>query len=166
MTEKLRFAGLPRTTVSSWPVERPTVCSLRSYWSDQNHGVSLAGGVRQQCPPVGQGIRGPLAGDHPAQHLLGLLPGPPGREHGDHPIEDLHVVGVDRDLPSYPGLEPIRGRLPEVGDLERNAATGFEGGSAGFFALVLSHTMQGTFGDPFRVVQTLPGVASVISLLI
>ncbi|HZI79902.1 MAG TPA: gluconate 2-dehydrogenase subunit 3 family protein [Vicinamibacterales bacterium] len=36
-----------------------------------------------------------------------------------------------------------------LGDLERNAATGFEGGSAGFFALVLSHTMQGTFSDPF-----------------
>ena len=34
-------------------------------------------------------------------------------------------------------------------DLERNAATGFTGGSAGFFALVLSHTVQGTFGDPF-----------------
>ena len=34
-------------------------------------------------------------------------------------------------------------------ELERNTATGFDGGSAGFFALVLSHTMQGTFGDPF-----------------
>jgi gluconate 2-dehydrogenase gamma chain len=36
-----------------------------------------------------------------------------------------------------------------LADLERNAATGFEGGSAGFFTLVLGHTMQGTFGDPF-----------------
>ena len=36
-----------------------------------------------------------------------------------------------------------------LADLERNSATGFDGGSAGFFALVLSHTMQGTFGDPF-----------------
>jgi gluconate 2-dehydrogenase gamma chain len=34
-------------------------------------------------------------------------------------------------------------------DLERNAATGFAGGSAPFFALVLAHTVQGTFGDPF-----------------
>jgi len=33
-------------------------------------------------------------------------------------------------------------------DLERNAAKGFEG-SAGFFNLVLAHTVQGTFGDPF-----------------
>ena len=33
-------------------------------------------------------------------------------------------------------------------DLERNAATGFEG-SAAFFNLVLAHTVQGTFGDPF-----------------
>jgi gluconate 2-dehydrogenase gamma chain len=34
-------------------------------------------------------------------------------------------------------------------EMERNAATGFAGGSAAFFALVRSHTMQGTFGDPF-----------------
>src|SRR5207344_3369477 len=33
-------------------------------------------------------------------------------------------------------------------DLERNAAQGFDG-SAVFFNLVLSHTVQGTFCDPF-----------------
>ena len=36
-----------------------------------------------------------------------------------------------------------------LGDLERNAAPGFAGGSAPFFNLVLAHTVQGTFGDPF-----------------
>jgi gluconate 2-dehydrogenase gamma chain len=37
-----------------------------------------------------------------------------------------------------------------LADLERNVATGFEGmPAAGFFNLVLSHTLQGTFGDPF-----------------
>jgi len=34
-------------------------------------------------------------------------------------------------------------------DLERNVATGFANGSAGFFNLVLAHTLQGTFGDPY-----------------
>jgi hypothetical protein len=34
-------------------------------------------------------------------------------------------------------------------DVERNTATGFNGGSAPFFALVLAHTLQGTFCDPF-----------------
>jgi len=34
-------------------------------------------------------------------------------------------------------------------DVETGAATGFTGGSAQFFALVLSHTHQGTFGDPY-----------------
>ena len=33
-------------------------------------------------------------------------------------------------------------------DMERNTAKGFTN-AAGFFNLVLSHTMQGTFGDPF-----------------
>jgi gluconate 2-dehydrogenase gamma chain len=35
-----------------------------------------------------------------------------------------------------------------LADIERNAAVGFPGGSAAFFNLVLSHTLQGTFGDP------------------
>ena len=34
-------------------------------------------------------------------------------------------------------------------DVETGAATGFTGGSAAFFAMVLSHTHQGTFGDPY-----------------
>jgi gluconate 2-dehydrogenase gamma chain len=34
-------------------------------------------------------------------------------------------------------------------DVETGAATGFAGGSAAFFNLVLSHTHQGTFGDPY-----------------
>lgn len=34
-------------------------------------------------------------------------------------------------------------------DVETGAATGFTGGSAAFFAMVRSHTLQGTFGDPF-----------------
>jgi gluconate 2-dehydrogenase gamma chain len=34
-------------------------------------------------------------------------------------------------------------------DVETGAATGFTGSSAVFFAMVLSHTHQGTFGDPY-----------------
>jgi gluconate 2-dehydrogenase gamma chain len=34
-------------------------------------------------------------------------------------------------------------------DVETGAATGFTGSSAAFFALVLGHTHQGTFGDPY-----------------
>ena len=34
-------------------------------------------------------------------------------------------------------------------DVETGAATGFTGSSAAFFATVLSHTHQGTFGDPY-----------------
>jgi gluconate 2-dehydrogenase gamma chain len=36
-----------------------------------------------------------------------------------------------------------------IGDLERNVATGFTPSSAAFFGLVLSHTIQGTFCDPY-----------------
>ncbi len=34
-------------------------------------------------------------------------------------------------------------------DVETGAATGFTGSSAAFFSLVLNHTHQGTFGDPY-----------------
>ena len=34
-------------------------------------------------------------------------------------------------------------------DVESGAATGFTGSPAAFFALVLNHTHQGTFGDPY-----------------
>jgi len=34
-------------------------------------------------------------------------------------------------------------------EVETGAATGFTGSSAAFFALVLTHTQQGTFGDPY-----------------
>ena len=34
-------------------------------------------------------------------------------------------------------------------DVETGAATGFTGSSAAFFNLVLTHTHQGTFGDPY-----------------
>src|SRR6185503_13235633 len=34
-------------------------------------------------------------------------------------------------------------------DLERNTATGFATGSAAFFTVVLSHTIQGMFCDPY-----------------
>jgi gluconate 2-dehydrogenase gamma chain len=36
-----------------------------------------------------------------------------------------------------------------LGDLERNVATGFTPDAATFFNLVLAHTLQGTFCDPF-----------------
>jgi gluconate 2-dehydrogenase gamma chain len=36
-----------------------------------------------------------------------------------------------------------------LGDMERNAATGFTPSAAAFFELVLGHTLEGTFGDPY-----------------
>jgi gluconate 2-dehydrogenase gamma chain len=36
-----------------------------------------------------------------------------------------------------------------LGDLEKNAATGFVPNAAAFFALVRTHTIQGTFCDPY-----------------
>ena len=34
-------------------------------------------------------------------------------------------------------------------DVETGAATGFTGSSGAFFGMVRTHTLQGTFGDPY-----------------
>ena len=49
-----------------------------------------------------------------------------------------------------PFLElPARDRDSVLIDVETGAATGFQGSSAVFFAMVRTHTLQGTFGDPY-----------------
>ncbi|HYE86750.1 MAG TPA: gluconate 2-dehydrogenase subunit 3 family protein, partial [Vicinamibacterales bacterium] len=42
-----------------------------------------------------------------------------------------------------------RDQISVLIDVETGAATGFTGSSAQFFAMVRTHTLQGTFGDPY-----------------
>jgi len=42
-----------------------------------------------------------------------------------------------------------RDQISVLIDVETGAATGFQGSSGVFFAMVRSHTLQGTFGDPY-----------------
>jgi len=63
------------------------------------------------------------------------------------------LAALDRYSQSSRG-KPFTGLTPAdqdavLTDVERGSATGFTGSSAAFFALVLSHTHQGTFGDPY-----------------
>jgi gluconate 2-dehydrogenase gamma chain len=44
---------------------------------------------------------------------------------------------------------PTRDQDSVLIDVETGAATGFPGSSAVFFAMVRTHTLQGTFGDPY-----------------
>jgi gluconate 2-dehydrogenase gamma chain len=63
------------------------------------------------------------------------------------------LAALDRYAQSSRG-EPFA-RLPAADqnavltDVERGTATGFPGSSAQFFAMLRSHTWQGTFGDPY-----------------
>ena len=63
------------------------------------------------------------------------------------------LVALDRYAQSSRG-KPFA-QLPTVDqdsvliDVETGAATGFTGSSAAFFAMMLNHTHQGTFGDPY-----------------
>ena len=63
------------------------------------------------------------------------------------------LAALDRYAQSSRG-KPFRDLSPADQDLvlidvETGAATGFTGSSAQFFAMVLGHTHQGMFGDPF-----------------
>lgn len=99
----------------------------------------------------------------------------PSDEHGPGAREARVIHYIDRALggalassrPAYTaGLASLdhyaqssRGRrFPDLSsadkdsvlkDVETSAATGFAGGSARFFAMVLSHARQGMFGDPY-----------------
>lgn len=99
----------------------------------------------------------------------------PSDEHGPGATEAQAVHYIDRALggalassrAAYSGglaalnryAEASRGapftQLPAIDqdslliDVETGAATGFNGSSAAFFAMVLNHTHQGTFGDPY-----------------
>lgn len=44
---------------------------------------------------------------------------------------------------------PTRDQDSVLIDVETGAATGFTGGAGAFFAMVRTHTLQGTFGDPY-----------------
>jgi|SRR5687767_9775762 len=44
---------------------------------------------------------------------------------------------------------PVRDQDSVLIDVETGAATGFTGSAAAFFAMVRTHTLQGTFGDPY-----------------
>ena len=44
---------------------------------------------------------------------------------------------------------PSRDQDSVLIDVETGTATGFTGSSAGFFGMVRTHTLQGTFGDPY-----------------
>ena len=62
------------------------------------------------------------------------------------------LAALDRHAQTSKGAPFLR-LLPAdqdavLGDIERNAATGFTPSAAAFFGLVLSHTIQGTFCDP------------------
>ncbi len=63
------------------------------------------------------------------------------------------LAALDRYARSSRG-KPFRDLSPTdqdsvLVDVETGAASGFAGGSAPFFAMVLGHTHQGMFGDPF-----------------
>jgi len=59
----------------------------------------------------------------------------------------LEVYARERQGQSFSELEPEQQDLV-LAELEANRATGFNPDSESFFALVLEHTLQGTFSDP------------------
>ena len=70
-------------------------------------------------------------------------------------LQSLYATGLDavdthaRDTAGQPFAELDANQQDAVlGDLESNAAEGFEPDAAAFFDMVLQHTIEGTFADP------------------
>ena len=94
---------------------------------------------------------GPGAREARAAHYIDRALG--GALASSRPAYTAGFAAFDRYCRSSRGapfLElPARDQDSALIDVETGAATGFTGSSAAFFALVLNHTHQGTFGDPY-----------------
>ncbi len=94
---------------------------------------------------------GPGAREARAAHFIGRALGGAVRESRD--AYRAGLAAFDRYCQSSrhaPFLQlSERDQISALIDVEIGAATGFTGSSGQFFAMVRTHTLQGTFGDPF-----------------
>jgi gluconate 2-dehydrogenase gamma chain len=94
---------------------------------------------------------GPGATEARAAHYIDRALG--GALASSRPAYTSGLAALDRYARSSRGAEFIQLSATDQDsvliDVETGAATGFTGSSAAFFALLLGHTHQGTFGDPY-----------------
>ena len=94
---------------------------------------------------------GPGAREARAAHYIDRALG--GALSGSRPAYTAGLAAFDaycRSSRRAPFLElSTRDQDSVLIDVETGAATGFVGSSGAFFAMVRTHTLQGTFGDPF-----------------
>ncbi len=94
---------------------------------------------------------GPGAREARAAHFIDRALG--GALAASKPAYTAGFAALDRYARSSRGkpfLElPERDQDSVLIDVETGAATGFQGSPAAFFAMVRTHTLQGTFGDPY-----------------
>jgi len=94
---------------------------------------------------------GPGAREARAAHYIDRALG--GALAASKPAYVAGFAALDRYARSSRGMPFLE--LPErdmdsvLIDVETGAATGFQGSPAAFFAMVRTHTLQGTFGDPY-----------------
>jgi gluconate 2-dehydrogenase gamma chain len=94
---------------------------------------------------------GPGAREARAAHYIDLALG--GALASSRPAYAAGLAALDRYAQASRGdafarLSPMDQDAVLV-DVEKGAATGFTGSSTAFFNMVLNHTHQGTFGDPY-----------------
>jgi gluconate 2-dehydrogenase gamma chain len=96
-------------------------------------------------------VNGPGAREARAAHYIDRALG--GALSGSKPAYSAGLAAFDaycRSSRRAPFTElPVRDQDSVLIDVETGAATGFAGSSAAFFAMVRTHTLQGTFGDPY-----------------
>jgi gluconate 2-dehydrogenase gamma chain len=94
---------------------------------------------------------GPGAREARAAHVIDRALG--GALASSKPAYTAGFAAFDRYCRSSRGKPftelPARDQDSVLIDVETGAATGFTGSSAAFFAMVRTHTLHGTFGDPY-----------------
>lgn len=136
--ERETYEGAVQTAVRREPIENLTAAE-----------ADLLEAICARIIPTDE--NGPGAREARAAHFIDRALG--GALASSKPAYTAGFAALDRYARSSRGKPFLE--LPEremdsvLIDVETGAATGFTGSPAAFFAMVRTHTLQGTFGDPY-----------------
>jgi len=143
-------AGHPATSTTTAPAEVMQAAVRRE--AIENLTAAEADLLEAICARIiPSDDNGPGAREARAAHFIDRALG--GALAASKPAYSAGFAAFDRYCRSSRGkpfLElPERDQDSVLIDVETGAATGFQGSSAAFFGMVRTHTLQGTFGDPY-----------------
>ena len=145
----LSAAAAPATTEPALQAQSPAAPPREAFENLTATEAELLEAIVERLVPSDQ--HGPGAREARAAHYIDRALG--GALASSRPAYASGLAALDRYATSSRGKRfldlPATDQDSVLIDVETGAATGFAGSSAQFFGLLLNHTRQGMFGDPY-----------------